>query len=526
MYKLKKMAAAVAATALIATGTGFATPVALAQGTATNETAVAPAAIPATGTLTIHKVIGEANKNVRSDGTQKGVKGEPGSGITFTVTRLGTDASTPIDLTTQDGWAAISGKQMKGTALPEGLVKTSTVKSKATENGAVSFESLPAGIYLVEEPANQVTSEGQAVVGSAPFLVTVPMTDPNGTGWLDTVHVYPKNQVVQQPTKQITEVKGTQPGVNIGENIAYTIEAPIPTVNNADGDKVLPASFTVTDKLPAGLGKAENIKVTLGSQELTADQFTVIPGQVGDQHTVRIVVKPSALTDKTDGVKLTVYLEAPVEKLDKALNNTAWAVPEDLSSADPTWDPAKPGDKGPQPGTSTGDKEAKATFADITITKKKAGAEDKLAGAKFQLYRCEGGAKIGNPINVNKANTWETGADGTVKISGLSLTTANTQGTITNPWDNQGDSFCLVEFKAPDGYALLSKPVVLDTINDEALKTTSQDDNVLVTPTIENAADAGILTRLPLTGGMGIWLILAAGLAMIIAGLAYSRKRV
>ena len=83
-----------------------------------------------------------------------------------------------------------------------------------------------------------------------------------------------------------------------------------------------------------------------------------------------------------------------------------------------------------------------------------------------------------------------------------------------------------MEFKAPDGYALLSKPVVLDTINDKALKTTSQDDNVLVTPTIENAADAGILTRLPLTGGMGIWLILAAGLAMIIAGLAYSRKRV
>ena len=182
MYKLKKMAAAVAASALIATGTGFATPVALAQGTATNETAVAPAAIPATGTLTIHKVIGEANKKVRSDGTQKDVKGEPGNGITFTVTRLGTDASTPIDLTTQDGWAAISGKQMNGTALPEGLVKTSTVKSKATENGAVSLESLPAGIYLVEEPANQVTSEGQAVVGSAPFLVTGPMTDPNGTG--------------------------------------------------------------------------------------------------------------------------------------------------------------------------------------------------------------------------------------------------------------------------------------------------------------------------------------------------------
>ena len=524
MYRLKTMAAAVAATALIATGTGFALPAAVAQGTGTSETAVAPAAIPAEGNLTIHKVIGQANKDVRSDGTEKEVTGTPGNGINFTVTRLGTDANTPINLTTQDGWKAISGKEMSGTALPDGLAKTKDVKTGATKNGVVSFADLAAGIYLVEEPANQVTTEGQAVVGSAPFLVTVPMTDPNGTGWLGNVHVYPKNQVVQQPKKEVTEIDGTQPGITVGENIAYTIQAPIPTASNAAGDKVLPASFTVTDKLPAGLGAATNIKVSLDGTELTSQQYSVIPGTVGDQNTVRIVVKPSKETDKTDGVTLTVYLEAPVNSLDGALNNTAWSVPEDLSSADPTWDPENPGE-GSKPGTSTGKEKAKATFADITITKKKAGAEDKLAGAKFQLYRCEAGAKIGNPIKVNKANTWETGADGTVKISGLSLTTANTAGEITNPWDAQGDSFCLVESQAPKGYALLSKPVVLDSINDTVLTTTSQDENVQVTPTIENAADEGILSRLPLTGGMGIWFILAAGLAMIIAGLAYSRKR-
>lgn len=100
MYKLKKMAAAVAATALIATGTGFALPAAVAQGTGTSETAVAPSAIPATGKLTIHKVIGLPSET-RSDGTEKQVEGKTGNGITFTVTRLGTDANTPIDLTTE-----------------------------------------------------------------------------------------------------------------------------------------------------------------------------------------------------------------------------------------------------------------------------------------------------------------------------------------------------------------------------------------------------------------------------------------
>lgn len=525
MNKFKKLAAVVASTALIATGTGLAIPAAVAQGTGTSETAVAPAAIPAKGNLTIHKVIGLPS-STRSDGTEKtGVEGKAGNGITFTVTRVGTDANTPIDLTTEQGWAAISGKQMNGTALPDGLAKTNDVKTGATKEGTVSFADLPAGIYLVEEPANQVTTEGQAVVGSAPFLVTVPMTNPNGTGWLENVHVYPKNQVVEKPSKQVTEVEGTQPGASVGENIGYTITAPIPTSANDEGKQVLPSFFTVTDKLPAGLGKAENIKVTLGSQELTADQYTVATSEVGSQHVVRIIVKPSELTQEKENVTLTVYLEAKVNELTGSLNNTAWAVPEDLSTTDPTWDPEDP-NASPKPGTSTGDNKAKATFGQINITKKASGADTLLKGAKFQLFRCDAqGQKIDDPLVVAGNNTWETGDNGQVSITGLSLTTTNTKNEVTNPWADQGDSFCLVESQAPEGYALQSKPVVLDEINDEALKTLSQDELKTVSPTIENASDQGILSRLPLTGGMGIWFILAAGLAMIIAGLVYSRKR-
>lgn len=537
MYKLKKMAAAVAASALIATGTGFATPVALAQGTATNETAVAPAAIPATGDLTIHKLIG-----LPATTNSKGQKlenhgGEPAQGIQFKVTRLGTNDTTPIDLTTQDGWAAIAGKQMKGTQLPEGLVK---VKNGEVPNvpltnpqGEVTLEGLKAGIYLVEEPANQRESKGdRAVTGSAPFLVTVPMTNPDGTGWMSSVHVYPKNQAVDKPTKEITEIDGTQPGASLGEDIRYTINAKIPTSADSKGKVQLPSAFTVTDKLPAGLDAAKNFQVTLlaGGTEvpLNESQYTLARSTVNGQHVFRLLINPSAHTTETGNVSLRVVFDAEVKSVNGSMKNTAWVVPEDITDSNASWDPTNP-TPGTNPGTSTGDNTpATANYATITIKKTAAGSGEALKDAEFQLFRCgaDGNTiKDAKPLVVGKNNTWKTGEDGTVTISGLYLNKKDTNGeNYVNPWENMGDSFCLVEKKAPEGYALLAKPHVLTDINDAALASVSE--NKSVAADIKNASSSGIISRLPLTGGMGIWLILVAGLAMIIVGLAYSRKRV
>lgn len=59
-------------------------------------------------------------------------------------------------------------------------------------NGTLRLEDLPAGRYLVVETK---TVRGTNLY-SPPFLVDLPMTNAEGTSWLDEVHVYAKNQIV------------------------------------------------------------------------------------------------------------------------------------------------------------------------------------------------------------------------------------------------------------------------------------------------------------------------------------------
>ncbi|HAJ70069.1 MAG: pilin N-terminal domain-containing protein [Alkalibacterium sp.] len=59
-------------------------------------------------------------------------------------------------------------------------------------NGLALFNNLPAGRYYVEETD---TPKGVEEF-SAPFLVDVPMMNPEGTGWNSDVHIYPKNQLI------------------------------------------------------------------------------------------------------------------------------------------------------------------------------------------------------------------------------------------------------------------------------------------------------------------------------------------
>ncbi|GEK90824.1 SpaA isopeptide-forming pilin-related protein [Alkalibacterium kapii] len=59
-------------------------------------------------------------------------------------------------------------------------------------NGLAKFNNLTAGRYYVVETD---TPKGVEEF-SAPFLVDVPMMNPNGTEWNSDVHVYPKNQLI------------------------------------------------------------------------------------------------------------------------------------------------------------------------------------------------------------------------------------------------------------------------------------------------------------------------------------------
>lgn len=73
--------------------------------------------------------------------------------------------------------------------LKSGVTAITTTTAKTDENGEATFSDLPVGMYVVKETAypDKVTK------ASDPFLVSIPMTNPENNAWMYDVYAYPKN---------------------------------------------------------------------------------------------------------------------------------------------------------------------------------------------------------------------------------------------------------------------------------------------------------------------------------------------
>ncbi len=69
-------------------------------------------------------------------------------------------------------------------------VKETVAEAKTGEDGTVTFSNLPLGLYVVVE----TTTPDAVTTEMEPFLVSIPMTEADGTDWLYDVHVFPKNK--------------------------------------------------------------------------------------------------------------------------------------------------------------------------------------------------------------------------------------------------------------------------------------------------------------------------------------------
>lgn len=476
--------------ALFAAALTFSTaPAALAQedtGTDNQVTASIPA-IPEKVELQIHKLKGMESAE-RSDGLEKTADGDPVNGVKFTVSKV-----KGIDLTTDAGWKALAGLTPEGVKTAPGLEDGTEI----TTVGGVATGSFAPGLYLVEEEASPKDNEGNPLVKSAPFLITLPMTNPdNRSEWLSTVHVYPKNQATEKPVKKIE----TETPVNVGDKITYTIDSVIPEL--PEGKSL--TGFNVLDRLPAELTEGKVTKVQLGGADFT--DFTV------ESKGNALMVKVTDLTKLTSGATLTVTIEATVSKTPEGtLDNESFVIPNDPGS---DYDI----ENGEVPNPSN---KVKSMFGKVNITKQGETEGEKLADATFQLFRCDADNKtVDGPITVNNQADFTTSADeatkGTVTIDGIHLgnveTNAEGTDTYTDVWANNGTNFCLVETVAPEGYELLAEPVKIEL---------TADDNATA-PIAVDAAVKNVKTNggfnLPMTGGMGTWITLIAGLL----GLAFA----
>ena len=432
MNKISRTARSVAFAAIAGLALGVSAPGALAQeNPGAEQGAVNKANIDFTkkGSITLFKKKGAETDSPATGKEMAGVPGEALSGVTYKITKL--------DYDLQNGdWATFP----KTAADAKGHETTTTFELTTDDDGKVAFENLDLGIYLVEE-----TKAPDGIVTGAPFIVSVPMVNEASDAWNYDVIAYPKN------TETKTEKTVKDADKHIQDGYTYTINADAPTW----GEGKSLTAFRFEDQLDQRLDFQKVTEVKAGDTVLETGDYEV---NTPADNSNKLIVK---LTDQgLQKVKSGDKLSLTFEVKRKEVGDTT----ELKNQADVIFN-------NPNTGNEVKNKtnEVVTYHGKLKVVKKDGKEAGKvLQGAEFELYRCASAQdKLENPLTVNGANKWTTGADGTITIDGLHVTDFADNAQVTDV-----KKFCLKETKAPAGYALPEKNVTeIDFTRDKIAKT-------------------------------------------------------
>ena len=371
--------------------------------------------------------------------------------------------------------------------------------------GVLTYSNLARGYYFVVENLSASTPKigGAAVSFDStvnPFVVAVPMTNPAGTGWLDEVHVYPKNQSVT------IEKSVDKTSVSVGDEVTYTITPSVPA------DIIDAKQYTVTDILDAALTyKTGSVtaKIIGGSNDddpLTAEGSTPAYTVTYDSGTLEIAFTAAGRT-KLDGataVKITFKANVNAEILNTNHSTHTVANTATLTLTNQYDHTSET--------TSTA---GKTHTGQIEISKVEENGTTALPGAKFQIASSEVNAKAGNYLKKDSAgNIVDVGETGYVTANTWEVTSSDPDGIaifegLADYIDGDPvsyNSYWIIETAAPDGYNLLGDPIQITFDN------TATEENVYtIRKTVVNTTEF----ILPVTGGTGTLLFTVAGIALV-----------
>lgn len=445
------------------------------------------------GSITVHKFekpapTGSGGNNFAAPDTSGFV---PLGGVGFSIQQVNT-----LDLSTNAGWESVHNlSQVFDPLNPAasisgaGYTLGTAISQTTAGDGTAAFLNLPVGLYLVTE-----TGVPAGVTPSAPFLVTIPTTDPdNQANWLYDVDVYPKNSVTTAE-KAVTDA----PDVKLGDQIEFTILGDIPNEPVIDG-------YRIVDHLNTKLTYVGTAVALADGTALTASDYDVVfdPGT----NTVSVIFTETGrqlLAARTD-TRVQVVITAVVNAVGE-IQNEALLYP---NAASVNVAPGQPGGPVVTPPVVT-------KWGAITVQKtNESGAA--LSGASFSVYTSAADAEAGtNPVAIDGQTTFDVAGDGTLTISGLRYSDWANGGAVA-PGSPDFRTYYLVETVAPSGYELLAEPIEF-LVN---ASTTA----VGVDLQVKNVPGNGGF-QLPLTGGVGTALLYAAGTLLIIgAALLFLRFR-
>lgn len=436
-------------------------------------------AMPDSGTLTIHKysLNNMDDAGIPNNGNEASVPSGavPLAGVGFTVWQ--------VDPSVESAVTSVADAQQ--------YILEDTKQSGGTDaNGKVVF-TLERGLYYVLETGN---GGNQEVVLSEPFLVSVPMVNPEGNGWITNVHAYPKNQVLAidkfvgdsgDADYDFTDYNASKyKSVAMYEAFGWSILSSIPAnLGTTDSE-----TYTVTDKLescfdyvqgslkayavPAmntpvrsayRLSEGSDYTIVFNSAantlslKLTASGNAFLGNRYRSSQDRFLLIKYDCELNSTASHGVGIHNEAGVEYTRSAGSMSAYNESStgvravNLSTGGDTV-----GTMNLSAGISSNTASSKVTVepavhtGKIGITKLEKGTDKALAGAKFGLAVNESDAKLGNYIA-----TGTTDKNGTLTFIGLSYGTPG-----DSPSENTGDTtYWIVETEAPDGYKLVDDPV-------------------------------------------------------------------
>lgn len=420
------------------------------------------------------------------------------NGVTFTVYDV-TDHYLSLRAagnTAEQATTAVQKDAVDAAPAYANKVKDQQTTTTNQEDGVATFSNLPMkdsnGNYMTylfvetDSPSN-ITQKAAPIVLTLPIFKSESNTEIN-----NDVQIYPKDEQTEAITKDLNDDSKKSLEVTLhngdkvynaeyGQKFGYNITVAVPW-NIKDK-----ANFEVVDTPNKGIKADVNSVAVTG---LTKDtDYTVTANGDGFKVTFD---KSKAAVQAAAGKKLVVNYDVTLTN-DAVPDVAIWNKAELTigNGSDVTTTPAE----GPKIYTggakfNTKDKDSPKT----------------LTNAEFQLVKVDNSGKV-----VSYANQ---GADGKYTWSGTDTNattyTSNETGLVEVkglPYSSkleEGQSYALIETKAPEGYANLTAPVKFGVTQGSYADTQKVE--------IDNITKG----LLPSTGGKGIYIYIAAGLVVVV----------
>ncbi|MEW6884795.1 SpaH/EbpB family LPXTG-anchored major pilin [Trueperella pyogenes] len=531
-----------------------------------DQSAANPALIKkdATTQLSIHKYLGTPVEAKNNGTIQKIEDRTPLQNVQFDLYKVEN-----VDLTTNKGWEAAKALYErkvnvadleKGVQIGDAKFTFTEKKSGTTDASGEAKIQAKVGLYLVVEnlsASKDIKGGGKTytpaqITGINPFLVTLPMTNPDSRdSWMYDVHVYPKNQAAEMTKAVIdgNQGKENQDGYKIGQNITYRLESTINVVDSnqdgkVDGDDL--GYYLVKDQLSEHVKYVSSKLSIIGSDNKTVELLTPQDyAFTNNSNLLSFSITKDGLNKLATaaGGKLQTEIVTTVTTMPITgqVKNKASFYPNNYPWTNSGKTPPKPGEN-PPPGDTPPDvpsNEVVSKYGDVVIKKINADKQP-LAGAEFAVFRAtkesDADGYTCKNVDFSKAPIAKTAAasdaGGLTIVRGLQLSnwrndSSAKSGAITD--EKQFYSYCLVETKSPDGYQLLAEPIEFNLLKEGAVMDLSSSEEAKMTDEVKKNGRAlevvnqpdNLKNKLPLTGGEGIALVSVLGILLVGGGAGY-----